>query len=61
MKQRIDGWKNYHMFFGHIGQLLVDQPGKHLFSKTYGSEAVIPLEIGFPTPRTSLFTLDSND
>ena len=28
---------------------------------TYGTEAVIPLEIGFPTLRTSLFTLDSND
>ena len=28
---------------------------------TYGIEAVIPLEIGFPTLRTSLFTLDSND
>ena len=28
---------------------------------TYGTEAVIPLEIGFPMLRTSLFTLDSND
>ena len=28
---------------------------------TYGAEVVIPLEIGFPTLRTSLFTLDSND
>ena len=28
---------------------------------TYGSEVVIPLETGFPTLRTSLFTLDNND
>ena len=28
---------------------------------TYGAEAVIPLETGFPTLRTSLFTPNSND
>ena len=28
---------------------------------TYGVEAVIPLENGFPTKRTSTFTLDGND
>ena len=28
---------------------------------TYGAEAVIPLETGFPTLRTSTFSLDSND
>ena len=28
---------------------------------TYGVEAVIPLETGFPTLRTNTFTLDSND
>ena len=31
------------------------------FSMTYGAEAVIPLETGFPTLRTSSFTLSSND
>ena len=31
------------------------------FSMTYGVEAVIPLETGFPTLRTSLFALNSND
>ena len=31
------------------------------FSMTYGAEAVIPLEIGFPTLRTSAFTLGGND
>ena len=35
--------------------------GETPFSMTYGSKAVIPLEIGFPTLRTSLFTLNSND
>ena len=28
---------------------------------TYGAEAVIPLENGFPTLRTSTFTSDGND
>ena len=31
------------------------------FSMTYGAETVIPLETGFPTLRTSSFTLSSND
>ena len=31
------------------------------FSITYGAEAVIPLEIGFPTLRTSSFNSSSND
>ena len=35
--------------------------GETPFSMTYGSKAVIPLEIGFPTLRTSLFTPNSND
>ena len=36
-------------------------PGKIPFSMTYGAEAVIPLETGFPTLRTSTFTSDGND
>ena len=31
------------------------------FSMTYGVEAIISLEIGFPTLRTSSFTLSNND
>ena len=31
------------------------------FSMNYGAKAVIPLEIGFPTLRTSSFTPNSND
>ena len=31
------------------------------FSMTYGAEAVIPLENGFPTMRTNTFTSDGND
>ena len=31
------------------------------FSMTYGAEAVIPLETGFPTLKTSLFRLNSNN
>ena len=35
--------------------------GETLFSMTYGVEAVIPLENGFPMLRTSMFTLNGND
>ena len=31
------------------------------FSMTYGAEAVIPLETGFPTVRMSSFTSSNND
>ena len=35
--------------------------GETPFSMTYGVEAVIPLEIGFPTLRISSFTPSNND
>ena len=35
--------------------------GETPFSMTYETEAVIPLETGFPTLRTNAFTLDDND
>ena len=35
--------------------------GETHFSMTYGAEAVIPLETGFPMLRTSTFTSDGND
>ena len=35
--------------------------GETHFSMTYGAETVIPLEIKFPTLRTSSFTPDNND
>ena len=35
--------------------------GETPFSMTYGAKAVIPLETGFPTLRTSSFTLSNND
>ena len=35
--------------------------GETPFSMTYGVGAVIPLETGFPTLRTSSFTLSNND
>ena len=35
--------------------------GETPFSITYGVEALIPLETGFPTLRTSSFTLSNND
>ena len=35
--------------------------GETLFSMTYGAEAVIPLETGFPMTRTSSFNPKDND
>ena len=35
--------------------------GETPFSMTYGAEAIIPLETGFPTLRTSTFTPNNND
>ena len=35
--------------------------GETHFSMTYKAEAVIPMKNGFPTMRTSTFTLDGND
>ena len=35
--------------------------GETISSMTYGAEAIIPLETGFPTLKTSLFSLNSND
>ena len=35
--------------------------GETPFSMTYGTETVIPLKTGFPTLRTSSFTLSNND
>ena len=35
--------------------------GETHFSMTYGAEAMIPLETGFPMLRTSLFTPNNND
>lgn len=35
--------------------------GQTSFSLTYGSEAVIPLEVGFPTLRTNNFSKEEND
>ena len=35
--------------------------GETPFSMTYGAEAVIPLEIGFPTLRTTSFNPSSNN
>ena len=35
--------------------------GETPFSMTYGTKAIIPLETGFPTLRTSSFTLSIND
>ena len=35
--------------------------GKTPFSMTYGEDAVIPLEMGFPTLRTSSFNLSINN
>ena len=41
--------------------MLRKSTGETPFSMTYGAEAVIPLETGFPTTRTSSFNTKDND
>ena len=53
MIQRENGWKSQTTPCRSIGETP--------FSMTYGVEAVIPLETGFPTLRTSSFNLSNND
>ena len=47
--------------FGHTRLHLVGPLGRTPFSMTYGAKAIIPLETGFRTLRTSSFTPSSND
>ena len=55
-----DGWKNCHMSYVHIEPHLGGQQGTP-FSITYGAEAVIPLETGFPMLRTNSFNSSNNN
>ena len=66
LKKRLDGAKSKwveelpHVLWTYrttLRRLIGETP----FSMTYGSETMIPLEIGFLTLRTSLFILDNND
>ena len=60
MMQKANGWKSYRMYSESIEPRLaglLERP----FSMTYGVEAVIPLETGFPTSRTSSFNPRDND
>ena len=61
MMQKANEWKSYHMCSGRIELHLVGLLEKTPFSMTYGAEAVIPLETGFPTSRTSSFNPSDND
>ena len=49
------------MYSGRIEPRLAGLLERPLFSMTYGAEAVIPLETGFPTSRTSSFNPKDND
>ena len=49
------------MYYGPTGQHLGSPRVKRPFSITYGAEAVIPLESGFPTMKSRGFTLEGNE
>ena len=59
--QREDGWKNYRMSYGAYRTTPRRSTGKTPFSMSYGAEAVIPIETGFPTLRTQSFNSSNND
>ena len=66
LKKRLDDAKGRwveelpHVFWKYR-TTLQKSTGETPFSMTYGTEAVIPLENGFPTMRTSAFTSDGNN
>ena len=55
--QKEDGWKNYRMLYWTTPPR---STGETPFSKSYGAEAVIPIETGFPTLRTQSFNPSNN-
>ena len=55
--QKVNGLKNFQTYRTTPRRSTGETP----FSMTYGAEAVIPLESGFPTTRTSLFSPKDND
>ena len=66
LKKRLDDAKGKWMEkLPHILWMYRTTPlrstGETLFSMTYGAKAVIPLETGFPTSRTSSFNPRDND
>ena len=60
MTRREDGWKNCHVLWMYR-TTPCRLTGETPFSMTYGAEAVIPLETGFPTLKTSSFCPSNND
>ena len=52
---------NCPMCCGPIVPHLENQWGETIFSMTYGVEAVIPLESGFPTLRIDKFNVEKNN
>ena len=61
MRQMIDGVKEIPHVLRTYRTTSRRSTGETSFSMAYGSKAVIPLETGFPTLKTSLFTPDNND
>ena len=66
LKKRLDNAKGKWIEeLPHVPWTYLTTPQKSTretpFSMTYGAEAVIPLENGFPTLRTGTFTSDGND
>ena len=66
LKKRLDDTKGRWVEeFPHVLWTYMTTPrkstGETPFSMTYGAEAVIPLENGFPTMRSSAFTSNENN
>ena len=60
--QREDGWKSCLTSFNVSNHTSKVNRGEETpFLMTYGAEIVIPLETGFPTLRTSSFSLSDNN
>ncbi|GJV27759.1 reverse transcriptase domain-containing protein [Tanacetum coccineum] len=60
MKGARIGLRNFHMFYGHRTMIKLSN-GDTPFSLTYGTEAVIPAEIGMHSMRTTEVDMMQND
>ncbi|GKE38632.1 hypothetical protein Tco_1462037 [Tanacetum coccineum] len=61
MQEARTGWKKSSMFSRHISTMIKSSNGDTPFSLTYGTEAVIPAEIGMPTLRTAKVDMVQNN
>uniref|UniRef100_A0A2N9IQQ3 RNA-directed DNA polymerase n=1 Tax=Fagus sylvatica TaxID=28930 RepID=A0A2N9IQQ3_FAGSY len=59
--QRVCGWKSFQAYCGHIATTVRTPTKETPFKLTFGTEAVIPVEIGLTTFRTAFHREEENE